>query len=139
MLELSDRDAAKMWIIKVQLGRRNINKYQRTRLHLMRDSLYKAQAKARQISGLMKGDEKPVVLDQVQRETTDETKTDFRIAKEAGVSPDTIYKVRVIDSEAEPEVKEQLRQGKTERPTRRSSRPDVPEANFGNTHPRCEV
>lgn len=113
----SDREAAKVWIIANQLNRRNLSKYQKAKLVLTRDAIYKAQAKERERAG--GGDHKskeykesgihhggyPIV--------NQGNRTDDRLAKEAGVSHKLIHEVRVIENEATEEAKQALAKGET--------------------------
>jgi hypothetical protein len=100
--EFASRDAAKIWIIENQFGRRNLSKYDRGVLALQLESMYAIEAKRRQAQaggnhgnqytgGKMavsqKSDEAPI-------------RTDEQIAKLAGMSRDTIRKVKVIENEA---------------------------------------
>lgn len=90
--EFESRDAAKIWIIEHQFGRRNLNKYQRSELALQLESLIAAEAKKRQ--GLRTD------LLQNSAKGSESVHTDEKLAEMAGVSRDTIRKVRVIEREA---------------------------------------
>ena len=103
------RDDAKAWIIGNQLSRRNLPDYQKARLVLLRDGIYKAQAKERQREhgGTAPGRQKETLIQhggEVILEGNPGVRTDERLAREAGVSHYTIHKVRVIEREASPEV-----------------------------------
>ena len=94
------RDAAKIWIIENQFGRRNLDKYDRGVLALQLEDMYKAEAKRRQQeSGRHhgRGQEK---VSQKSDEPISPIRTDEQIAKLAGMSRDTIRKVKVIENEA---------------------------------------
>lgn len=106
-IDLSDREAAKEWIIANQLNRRNLTLYQRSRLVLQRDEIIKARAKERMVEG---GKHKGVHR---SADPTESRKTNTILAKQAGTSHKTIHQVRVIEKEATPEAKELLAQGKT--------------------------
>ena len=92
--QFDSRDAAKIWIIENQFGRRNLDKYDRGVLALQLEDMYKAEAKRRmeegrnQYSPSQKSDEGTHM------------RTDEQIAKLAGMSRDTIRKVKVIENEA---------------------------------------
>ena len=92
--EFDSRDAAKIWIIEHQFGRRNLKPYDRSVLALELEPLYAAEARRRQSCGqggvlLLQNSAKAKPLH-----------TDERLAKVAGVSRDTIRKVKVIENEA---------------------------------------
>ena len=106
-LSLPDRRAAMVWIIDNQLARRNLVPYQRVALELKRADI-KARAKDRQLSGLKQYQVNTVFQNSGKRE---ETHTDREVAKRAGVSHDTVWKVRHIEEKATPEQKERLAKG----------------------------
>lgn len=92
--EFESRDAAKIWIIENQFGRRNLSKYDRSVLALQLEPLYAAEAKRRQ-----QGGQGGILL----RQKSDEAnpiRTDEQLAQLAGTSRDTIRKVKVIETEA---------------------------------------
>lgn len=101
----ADRDDAKIWIIRNQFGRRNLSTFTRGELALKLEPLIAAKAKARQIR-------KPESVTQKSAEQTP-IETRKELAKVAGVSHDTIAKVKVIAAKAAEPVKEQLRRGET--------------------------
>lgn len=90
------REAVKEWIIKNQLGRRNIPPYVRAELALKLKPVIAEKAKERMLNPLQNS---------AQGTTRDQ------IAKAAGVSHDTIHKVEKIQEKASPEAKEALRRG----------------------------
>ncbi len=94
----------RIWIIRNQFGRRNINLYQRADLGLVLEPLLAEKAKANQVKA---GKEK---LLQNSAEAVDTRK---EVAKASGVSHDTIAKVKVINAQAPESVKEKLRSGDT--------------------------
>lgn len=91
------KDAAKIWIIENQFGRRNLNSYQKSVLALQLEPLYAAEAQRKMTSTLKRGSETPASQNSDEREPM---RTDERLAQVAGVSRDTIRKVKVIESEA---------------------------------------
>lgn len=100
--EFASRDAAKIWIIENQFGRRNLSAYDRSVLALQLEPLYAAEAKRRQVkSG---GDRKSQTYQESVSQKSDEPisqlRTDEQLAKLAGTSRDTIRKVKVIEAEA---------------------------------------
>jgi len=100
-IDPEDRDGAKLWVIKNQMGRRNLTPYQRAELALKLKPLIAKEARKRMLAG------KP--LDPTQNSAGGETRD--RLAKVAGVSHDTIHKAAVIAEKAPEEVKEKLRRG----------------------------
>lgn len=104
--EFADRDAALMWMIQTQLGRRNLSTYQKGELALRFEPLIKAQAKERQ-------GRRTDLLDipQISSESSADTETREQIGKLAGVSHDTIKKVKKLAASADDETKQRLRRG----------------------------
>ncbi len=105
--EFASRDAAKIWIIENQFGRRNLSKYDRSVLALQLESMYAAEAKKRQrLGGTQKVPQKSA-----------EPETRDKVAAVAGVSHDTLRKVKAIEQAAEAgnpkaiEVRDELRSG----------------------------
>lgn len=90
------KDAAKIWIIENQFARRNLNSYQKSVLALQLEPLYAAEAKRRQATST--GGAHPQ-LSQKSDEAAS-MRTDERLAQVAGVSRDTIRKVKAIETEA---------------------------------------
>lgn len=87
------KDAAKIWIIENQFGRRNLNSYQKSVLALQLEPLYAAEARRRMLAGKSDPSQN---LDEGSRIRTDE-----RLAQVAGVSRGTIRKVKAIETEAD--------------------------------------
>lgn len=100
--EFADREAVKIWIIKNQFGRRNLSAYDRSRLALQLEPLIaeKAKEKQREAGGAVRQISDKAVVD-----------TKKELAAIAGVSHDTIAKVKVIEQSATPETKEKLSSG----------------------------
>lgn len=93
-MEFSGRTDAKLWIIKNQLGRRNLSAYDRSVLALKLKPVIAEKAKERQTLGL-KSDEG--------------TRTDVALGKTAGVGKDTIRKVEAIENSGNEEIKQKVR------------------------------
>ena len=104
--DLPDRDAVKAWIIERQLARRNLTKYQKSKLALAYEPILKEQAKEKQIQA---GREK---LPQKSSEAPKDRETRNKVAEIAGVSHNTIAKVKKIEDAADDDLKEQLEEGK---------------------------
>jgi hypothetical protein len=92
---------AKEWIIINQFARRNLSNYQRSILALELEDIYKKEATDRMLSGKK--------IDPAQISAGGETRD--KVAKKAGVSHDTIDKVKKIEAKASDEIKEQLASG----------------------------
>ena len=99
----NDRDEVKAWIIKNQLGRRNINNFVRSELVLLLKPTIAAKAKENQLR----------TLENRVRQKSDKQEIDTKkeLAKAAGVSHDTIHKVEVIAKKAPEDTKDALRRG----------------------------
>jgi hypothetical protein len=101
-MSFPDRQAAKEFILRNQLGRRNLTKLQRAKLALMLKELVEARAKEKQRAGGRK---------KVRQDSDEPISTKHQLAAIAGVSHDTIHKVKVIEAKAPREVKEKLEAG----------------------------
>lgn len=105
-MDFSSRTEAKIWILRNQLGRRNLNDFQHTETALQLKPLIEEQARANQ------GERTDI------RQNSDEgylaptpIRTDETIANMAGVSRDTVRKVENIKANAEPEIIDAVRSG----------------------------
>jgi len=102
-LSFADRSAALAWVIENQIGRRNLNAYQKAELHLRLEDVLRPAAEARMLAGK--------AADPSQN--SDQGRVIDRIALAAGLSADTIQRVKVIRDKAPEPVKEALRRGET--------------------------
>ena len=98
------------WIIDHQLDRRNISLYSRGRLINRKRAEYTKEAEKRMLSG--------VALDPHQNsgEGSDDPKdkwTDRKLAKESGISHDTLSRIAKIEEKATPEQKQALEKNET--------------------------
>ena len=98
-MEFESRDDVRFWIIKNQLGRRNLSAYDRSVLALKLKPMIVAKAKEQQVR-------KSVSQKSVEQKPID---TQKELAKVAGVSHDTIHKVEVINNSDNEEVKQKVR------------------------------
>jgi hypothetical protein len=105
--EFTDRSEAIEWIIRNQFGRRNLDSYQRTKLALRLEETIAARAKANMEKG--GGDQKSGKQNNADPIPKIETREE--IAKIAGVSRDTVDKVKAIEKKATPEIKAALAKG----------------------------
>lgn len=101
-LSFESRADAEAWVIRNQLGRRNIPNYVRAELALKLKPVIAEKAKEKQseAGGAVRQKSDKAVID-----------TKKELAKAAGVSHDTIHKVEKIQKEAPEETKEALRRG----------------------------
>ena len=86
-----DRNDAMMWMLRNQLGRRNLNSYQRSELVLKYEPFLRAEARNRQSTST--GGDSPQ-LTQNSAEAGEKGETRMQLGKLAGVSHDTIKKVK---------------------------------------------
>jgi len=98
-MDFPDRDAVKLWILKNQLGRRNLTDVQRGRLALQMKDLIAAQAKRKQseAGGAVR-----------QKSDKPEIDTQKELADLADLSHDTIHKIDTVDTKAPEPVKEAM-------------------------------
>lgn len=97
-MEFESRDDAKAWMLANQLGRRNLNTYNRSLLALELKPLIQKKAKANQKAGTS-----------VQPET--KVNTGSELARVANVGRSTLAKVEVIERDGSDYVKEKVRSG----------------------------
>ena len=107
-MDFADRDEAKLWIIRNQLGRRNLQLIDKVTLEDRKRSILAEQAAKRNTGRPKKGDKKSCP---VSRQEKRENSTDYKIAKAAGTSEDTVRKVRAINESSDEKLKEQVRSG----------------------------
>lgn len=103
-----DADAVVEWIIKNQFGRRNLSLMDRSRLALRLEGVYRERAKVNQV--IRKGDQAGATH-QIS-DNLAPVNTLKEIARVAGVSHDTIHKVKTIEAKATPDQKADLTAGK---------------------------
>ena len=104
-VELEDRTAAKVWVIRNQFARRNLTPFQRVELILKLEPLIAARAKGHLRTPT--GGRGKLTLP-ISAESID---TREELASAAGVSHDTISKAKALLSRAAPTVLEKLRHG----------------------------
>ena len=101
-MEFADRDEAIAWICKNQLGRRNLDKWQRFDLAKSLEKIEKRKAKERQASTQF-GGEGNISLTKGQ--------TRDAMGEKVGVSGKTYDKMKVIDESDDERLKQQVRNG----------------------------
>ena len=102
-----NKEAAMFWMLEHQLARRNLNSYQRSELAIKYEPMIRKIAAKRQATSTG-GAEPQLVQNSAQAE---KGKTRDKLAKLAGVSHDTINKVRKINESANESTKKKLRTG----------------------------
>ena len=105
-MEFSSRDDVKLWIIKNQLGRRNLDKWQRFDLAKQQEGIEAKKAKERQTSGINQYTDKSLVENLPQPSAT---KTRDVMGQKVGVSGKTYDKMKAIDESDNDEVKQAVR------------------------------
>jgi N6-adenosine-specific RNA methylase IME4 len=98
----------KVWMIYNQFGRRNLSNYWKSVLALELEDVFREKAKENLV---LSGGDKKSGLQISVNPITNKINTQKEIAKIANVSHDTIAKVKKIQSNATPEVKEKLNTG----------------------------
>ena len=110
---IANRDDAKLWILNHQLGRRNLQPFQRAELAIKIEPLIaaKAKEKQREHGGTAPGQKTLVPKSAQVSMVHEESKTRVQVAKSAGIGHDTYRKAKVIAEKAPEEVKARLRSG----------------------------
>jgi len=102
-MQFANELEAMFWSWNNQKNRRNLSKYECGVKALMFESLFKEQAKERQLSALKQGNNMPVPSILTERgESRD------KISEIAGLSSGTITKIKTIETNAPAEVKQKL-------------------------------
>lgn len=104
--EFASRNDVIVWMIKNQLGRRNLPIYEQTRLNLYLKPILSEKAKENQ--RLSDGRGQKGLPNSANLNRIDAVS---EIAKAAGVSRETVQRVEKLEKVAPPEMKEQLRRG----------------------------
>ena len=104
-LSFESRADAEAWVIRNQLGRRNIPNYVRAELALKLKPVIAEKAKENVLAAQNNS------AASAHQKSDKQINTNKELAKAAGVSHDTIHKVEKIQKEAPEETKEALRRG----------------------------
>lgn len=104
--QFSGREMVIVWMLQNQLGRRNLNNFQKGELALK----YAPYVEQLSRQG-KKADLQPDFFQRSGRSETEGVGTDKKLAKMTGVSHDTIHKVRKLSALADEETKDKLRRG----------------------------
>ena len=102
----SSRDDAMLWMLRNQLGRRNLNSYQRVELVLKFEPLVKSAAEQRMMAGKAANPVPTLAQGQTKGRTRD------HLSEAAGVSHGTFAKAKKLVQSADEETKRELRAGK---------------------------
>ena len=114
VMNFESREDAMIWMIDNQLGKRNLDKYDAVILYDKKQGILSRLAKKKQgeRTDLKDIPKKSWESSKDERKARREKETDYKIAKAAGVSEDTVRRVRKIEAEATPQVKQAVRDGK---------------------------
>jgi len=104
-LSFTDRDAAKIWIIDNQLGRRNLAPATRIELALLKEDIIRQRAREKE-------HERKTTRQNSDKSFFPIIDTKEELAKAAKVSHDTIWKYKQIREKLSPEQKAKLGEGK---------------------------
>ena len=104
--DFSSRDDAMLWMLRNQLGRRNLNSYQRVELVLKFEPLVKNAAEQRMLAGKAANPVPTLAQGQTKGKTRD------HLSEAAGVSHGTFAKAQKLVQSADEETKRELRAGK---------------------------
>jgi transcriptional regulator with XRE-family HTH domain len=111
--EFASRSDVKIWMIQNQFGRRNLDNYTRSGLSLMLEEFFREKAKENisrgvSASNVVRGENPSCRIS--DNLGTDAVDTKKELAKIAGVSHDTIYKVKEIKTNVPAEALKELEQ-----------------------------
>lgn len=98
--EFASRNDVRIWMIQNQFGRRNLDNYTRSGLSLLLEEFFKEKAKKNQGTR----------TDITSSRNLENVKTERELSKLAGVSHDTIYKVKEIKTNVPKEALNELEQ-----------------------------
>lgn len=114
-IDLPNREAVLLWIINHQLGERNLILYDRVKLEDKKKEILAGIAETKKKSTLKQNniteDKKSCPREQQTRQEKRKNSTDFKIAKAAGTSEDTVRKVRAIEKEGNQKIIDDVRSG----------------------------
>ena len=108
-MKFSSRDVVEFWIVKNQFARRNLSPFERGLLVLKMELVIAAKAKENQ----GKRTDLTFVGNQTKVEKINGVDTLQEMADMAGISRDAMYKIRLIEREGSPEMKQRIIEGST--------------------------
>ena len=109
--EFSGRDEAIEWILKNQLGRRNLNDMQRTKIALRYQEVIAKRMKEKQLDGGEKGRKSRFVGLRSNDHKPEHTSQRKELAKIAGISEGNVYRAKTIFEKGTPEQIERAEKG----------------------------
>ena len=109
--DFDSREAAEIWIIRNQLGRRNLSDFQRCELVLPLEERLKAEAKAAKIRAISVSRRGENDFEMVPNLAPSQSRTRDALAEMAGVSHGNLDKAKRIMESADEETKDRLRRG----------------------------
>lgn len=112
-MQFANRDEAKLWIYRNQIGRRNLKPAQLIELGMKMEPLIAEEAKKRTGGGDRKSEEYKKSVSEKSCEPIHhrENRTDYKVAKEIGISEDTYRKGKVILNSGDKKLIEDVRKG----------------------------
>lgn len=119
-MEFNDREEVIEWILRHQLGRRNLTDFQRTRIALRYEEVIAKKAKERQLAGL-KNVGKTSFCSMEQNDKKDTHTTREEVAKIADTSPSTVMRTKYILEHGTEEQIARAEKGGVEMDGRRNS------------------
>lgn len=115
--QFQSRSDVKLWMLRNQLGRRNLNSFQRAEIALRYEAALAEEAEARMKSGVEANNPGPNLAQGIEdmkgeKKHSEDGRTSVQLGRLAGVGKTTMKKAKKIINEADEATKEQLRQGK---------------------------
>ncbi len=101
--EFASRNDVRIWMIQNQFGRRNLDNYTRSGLSLLLEGFFKEKASEKEF-------ERKTTFQKSEKSNLETVNTAKEISKIAGVSHDTIYKVKEIKTNVPKEALNELEQ-----------------------------
>ena len=105
-MSFDDRGQVIEWMLINQLGRRNLNNYDRSIIALKLEEMYKINVKEKEKARKINND-----FDNVVKVKSEKINTRKELSKIADISEGTLNKVKHIEEKATPEQKEKLKNG----------------------------
>lgn len=107
-MKFDNYDKVKVWMLINQLGRRNLNNYDRSVIALKLEEMYQKNVKEKEKVRKINND-----FDNIVKVDSEKINTRKELSKIADISEGTLNKVKHIEQKATPEQKEKLRAGET--------------------------
>jgi len=110
-MEFPSRDDAKIWILKEQLGRRNLNDAARIEIALAKAELLREKAKNNQIRSGGDKSRTGAVSTKSSKQENEKIRVRKSVASEAGISQGTLQNYLEIKKNGSPELVEKVKTG----------------------------